>query len=125
MKTTRTVKPSAARAKRSATQSQSPRSRQLERLLRLMIRETGKAIQFEVAAAPGSQVYVAGTFNDWNPTTHPLPHRPDLGAYKAALLLPSGTHEYKYVVNGVWQLDTHWPHRVTTPLGTLNNVIRV
>ena len=35
--------------------------------------KTGKRrVQFEIVAAPGSEVFVAGSFNGWDPTATPL-----------------------------------------------------
>ena len=98
---------------------------QFNHLMRLMKRETGKAIQFEIVADSNSKVYVAGTFNNWDPTTHPLQHHPEEGVFKATLLLPEGTHEYKFVINGVWHLDAKCPHRVPNAHGDHNSVIKI
>lgn len=81
-------------------------------------------IEFRLRAKPGSAVFIAGTFNDWDPTNLPL--RPtDEGAYRATLLLPPGRHEYKFIVNGVWRMDPECPDWVPNPLGTLNSVVSV
>ncbi len=97
----------------------------VDSLMRLMERETGKAIQFEVAAQRDSRVCVAGTFNNWDPTSHPLTYHPEDGLYKATLLIDAGTHEYKIVVDGVWHRDEKCPHWKRNALGTLNSVIKV
>ena len=90
-----------------------------------MRRERGKAIRFEITAERDSKVYVAGTFNHWNPNTHPLDHHPEDGVFRATLHLPPGTHEYKFVVDGVWHLDAACPNWVLNEHGTLNSVVRV
>jgi len=56
----------------------------------------------------GKEVYVAGTFNDWNkikmfPQTYP----PNLYSVKVDLL--PGKYEYKFVVDGVWCYDSMKP----------------
>ncbi len=83
------------------------------------------AVRFEVAAAQDSKVFIAGTFNDWNPTSHPLEYRPNKNVFRAYLLLEEGTHEYKFVVNGVWQEDPNCPERVPDGEGAFNSVIHV
>lgn len=86
---------------------------------------TMEEVRFELSALPGSQVFVAGSFNDWNPTANPLKDNPDSGHFKATLGLPSGTHEYKFVVNGDWVVD---PRRATWTLnayGSPNSVLHV
>ncbi len=99
--------------------------RQIDSLMRLMTHETGKAIQFEIAAHPDSKVYIAGTFNNWDPTTHPLQHHPEEGVFKATLHLAAGAHAYKFVVNGVWHMDAKCPHWESNGQGNLNSVIKV
>jgi len=109
----------------SKTKCRGVENQKIDTLMRLMRRESGKAVLFEIVAAQDSKVYVAGTFNNWNPTTHPLDHHPEDGVFRATLLLPAGTHEYKFVVNGVWHLDSACPNWVLNEHGTLNSVVRV
>lgn len=109
----------------SKTKRRGVETQQIDSLMRLMRRESGKAVRFEIAAARDSKVYVAGTFNHWNPNTHPLDHHPEDGVFRATLHLPAGTHEYKFVVNGVWHLDAACPNWVLNEHGTLNSVVRV
>ena len=87
--------------------------------------ETGKNVQFELSAEPGIRVFVAGTFNNWNPTANPLKDNPDSGHYKAALRVPTGTQEYKFVVNGVWTVDPKCPDWTSNGHGSLNSVLHV
>ena len=82
-------------------------------------------VQFELTADPGSQVFVAGTFNNWDPTANPMKDNPDSGNFKATLPIPAGTHEYKFVVNGAWTMDPQGKHWAPNVFGSLNNVIHV
>jgi len=127
MSTLKTNKAQKADTKNKRVAPKRPRQKttQIDGLMRLMSRETGKSVQFEIAAKQGSKVYVAGTFNNWDPTSHPLNHHPEEGVFKATLHLLAGTHEYKFVVNGVWQCDSKCPHWATNTHGTLNSVICV
>lgn len=84
-----------------------------------------KKVRFELAAEPGSQVYVAGTFNAWSPTANPLKDNPDSGHFKATLNLAEGTHAYKFVVNGLWMSDPKCPDWAPDGCGSLNSVIQV
>ena len=70
--------------------------------MKLLPADVGKSVQFEMSAEPGSRVFVVGTFNGWNPSANQLRDNPDSGHFKATLGLPSGTHEYEFVINGVW-----------------------
>lgn len=84
-----------------------------------------RRVVFGVRSAPGSEVYVAGTFNNWSPKQKRLKDAKGDGVYSAALLLPTGRHEYKFVVNGVWSVDPECPQWVQNELGSLNSVIHV
>ena len=82
-------------------------------------------VHFELTTAPGSLVFVAGTFNNWNPTANPLRDNPDSGHYKATVRVPKGTHEYKFVVNGAYIMDPKCLDWALGGFGFLNSVIRV
>lgn len=82
-----------------------------------------KRITFELHAEPDSEVFVAGTFNDWNPSEKQLRYKD--GVYTAMLFLPKGRHEYKFVVDGIWCVDPECPDWVPNDVGSLNSVINV
>lgn len=91
-------------------------------------RATGKSekkVHFELAAPSGSEVFVAGTFNDWNPTQYQLHDNPNEGLFAASIPLPRGRHEYKFIVNGRWCSDPKCSDSVPNPCGSLNSVIEV
>ena len=94
-------------------------------MMKPLTKETRKRVRFELSAEPGSQVFVAGTFNNWNPTANPLKDNPDSRHFKAALRVPIGTHEYKFVVNGVWHMDPKCREWVLNGYGSLNSVLHV
>jgi len=60
-----------------------------------------------VLAAPGARsVHVAGSFNDWRPTTLALRDHDRDGVWRADVVLPVGEHEYMFVVDGErWVTD--------------------
>jgi len=84
-----------------------------------------KKIEFQVTAAPGSKVSVAGTFNHWDPAKNPMKDNPDSGPYKTAIAIPLGRHEYKFVINGDWCVDPNCAERTPNGLGSSNSVICV
>jgi 1,4-alpha-glucan branching enzyme len=94
-------------------------------MMKLLPAETERNVRFELSAEPGSQVFVAGTFNNWNPTANPLKDNPDSGHFKAVVRVPTGTHEYKFVVNGVWTADPECPDWAPSGCGSLNSVLHV
>jgi len=125
MSTVLSEKPLNAAASRAVVRPPRKPPAQLNTLMRLMARETGRAILFEIAAKPDSKVTVAGTFNNWDPTSHPLAYHPEDGVFRATLHLPAGTHQYKFMVDGVWHLDIRCPHWTPNEHGSLNSVIHI
>lgn len=85
----------------------------------------GKKVSFQVTAEPGSEVFVAGSFNNWNPTQYRMHDNPGSGHCKTMLSLPPGRHEYKFVVNGEWCIDSDCAEWVPNDQGSLNSVILV
>lgn len=84
-----------------------------------------KKAHFELSVEPGNQVFVAGTFNNWNPTAKAMKDNPGSGHCKATLLIPKGRHEYKFVVNGVWRMDPSCEECAPNGCGSLNSVLHV
>jgi len=68
----------------------------------------------------GRKVCIAGSWNDWNP--EPMEKH---GNYFIKILsLPDGEHNYKYVVDGVWQYDLGQQHQ-DDGSGNWNNFIEI
>lgn len=92
---------------------------------------TSRATRLTCRAPSAQAVFLAGTFNDWNPTTKPMAKDAE-GNWSADLPLPPGRHEYKFVVDGEWCCEPgcDGPHHdcsqcVPNPFGTMNRVIDV
>ncbi|MFT7839858.1 glycoside hydrolase family 13 [Saccharothrix sp. BKS2] len=59
---------------------------------------------------PHGPVSVVGSFNDWTPGVHELIPRRD-GTRTVALVLPPGTHRFRYLAaDGHWFDDDDVPH---------------
>jgi 1,4-alpha-glucan branching enzyme len=72
---------------------------------------------------PGaSHVQLAGDFNGWNPTSHPLT-RQDGGWWEIDLDLEPGIYQYKLVVDGEWVLPEDVERRVDDGFGGQNAVL--
>jgi 1,4-alpha-glucan branching enzyme len=82
-----------------------------------------KRVSFAFTAAPGSKVFVAGTFNNWDPNKDQLKEK--AGVFSLSLHLPAGRHEYKFIVDGTWYIDSKCPDFVPNAQGTLNSVLTV
>ena len=85
-----------------------------------------RPIAFRLAAEPGCQIFVAGTFNNWNPTQYQLKEEDgEEGIFSTVLSLPLGRYEYKLIVNNTWHIDPNCPDWVPNNFGSLNSVLVV
>ena len=82
-------------------------------------------MEFTVRAEAGKVVYLAGCFNQWNPTGKKMTDKKKDGVYSTAINLAPGTYEYKFVIDGVWCADPENTDVVKNDCGTLNSVITV
>ena len=84
-----------------------------------------RCVSFHLKTAPNSEVYLSGSFNHWNGAAEKMTDSTDRGEYYIAHMLPPGTYEYKFVVNGEYRSDPECPDSVVNEFGTLNSVIHV
>lgn len=84
-----------------------------------------KRVTFTLAADAGSEVFVAGDFNNWDPAEKKLEDKKNNGNYSATAFLAPGEYEYKFVINGTWCVDPNCKEWRQNSLGTLNSVLHV
>lgn len=84
-----------------------------------------KKVTLQIKAESGKKVFVAGTFNTWNPEESKLKEKGKTGVYSILLSLPKGRYEYKFVIDGVWCVDPECPEWVPNNFGSLNSVLTV
>jgi hypothetical protein len=82
----------------------------------------GTRVTFSVRAEVGSKVFVAGSFNNWDATAKQLEDKKGTGLYTAVVVLPKGTHEYKFVIDGAWCADPECKDWVQNDVGSYNSV---
>ncbi len=71
-------------------------------------------------------VHVVGTFNDWRPGTIALQDLDHDGVWTATVVLPTGTYEYMFVVDGERWVPDHLADRlVADDFGRENSVVIV
>ena len=87
-------------------------------------RSTKKRANFRLEAPEAKQVYLAGSFNDWDATCRPL-KQDAAGVWKTWLMLAHGEYEYRYLVDGEWVDDPACEEHRTNEYGTDNCVLRV
>jgi hypothetical protein len=68
-------------------------------------------VHFRYRTEPGDTVYLAGSFNNWDPFMYEMDEETP-GNYSLALGLPSGTHHYVFFRQGEFRHDLTNPERV-------------
>lgn len=82
-------------------------------------------VRFELYAPRASRVALAGTFNRWDPAASPLVRVGSDGMWTVTLALPSGQHQYSFIVDGKnWVPDPAAP-AVDDGFGRHNSVVSV
>ena len=84
-----------------------------------------QTVTFTIHAERGKDVYVAGEFNNWDPTAKKMAYKARKGIYEATLKLAAGTYQYKYVIDGTWCADPENAEAVANDQGTFNSIVTV
>jgi len=84
-----------------------------------------KEVTFTVHAEKGKAVYVAGEFNNWDPTAKKMAYKAKEGLYSASMKLAPGDYQYKFVIDGTWCADPENVNSVANDQGTFNSVVSV
>lgn len=87
-------------------------------------RKTIQSTEFSLTAPDANEVFVAGDFNDWNPSEHAMRKFKD-GKHIKKLKLKPGRYEYQFVVDGQWWTDPANPNKQTNSFGSENSVIEI
>jgi 5'-AMP-activated protein kinase regulatory beta subunit len=82
-------------------------------------------VMFSVRAEVGSKVFLAGSFNNWDPAAKEMSDKNSSGNYAATLSLAPGAHQYKFVIDGTWCADPECADWIQNDHGTLNSVKHV
>ncbi len=80
-------------------------------------------VTFRHPGPAAGQISVVGSFNHWNPATHPLAYED--GEWRVTLFLPSGTYPYAFVVDDLLTSDPDPMRALRGPLGSRYSVIVV
>ncbi len=83
-----------------------------------------KKIRLELSQPHANEVFVAGTFNNWQAHQNPLT-RLGNGKWAIDLALAPGRYEYRFVVNGEWINDPQAKETAPNDFGTQNAVLLV
>ena len=82
-----------------------------------------KRVKFSLKVDASCEVYVAGTFNGWDPQKHNLTYGD--GVHSTVVLLSPGRYEYKFIVADKWRIDPECTEWAPDGHGSLNSVIVV
>ena len=80
-----------------------------------------KSIPFDFTFPSARQVSLAGDFNNWDPKTMPMRKGAD-GAWHLNVALTPGRHEYRFIVDGIWQDDPAAKEKTANAMGSKNCV---
>ena len=76
---------------------------------------------FTFADPKAKAVFVAGQFNNWDPTATPM-KKNDAGIWSATVTLEPGKQPYKFIVDGDWRLDPKNPDFEADGSGNMNSI---
>jgi len=89
------------------------------------VRQTSAGVLFVQPAGAGRDIAVAGEFNNWSPTAHPLRRNDAVGVFEAVIPIAAGRYQYRLVIDGVWQADPYNPHQQHNDFGEPNSIVVV
>ncbi|HVN98055.1 MAG TPA: glycogen-binding domain-containing protein [Syntrophorhabdaceae bacterium] len=87
-------------------------------------KSTKKRVIFKLNDARAREVFVAGSFNAWDPSARPL-KKDAHGVWKTTMLIPGGTYEYRFIVDGQWMEDPTVAEKRLNEFGSYNTVLTV
>lgn len=88
------------------------------------VQKTETGIKFTYEAPNANEVYLVGSFNDWNTTATPMTKNED-GVWQTVLKLDEGKYQYKFIADGNWYFDQDNPAVADDGYGGTNSVVEV
>ena len=89
-----------------------------------MAKSKKKRVTFRLDAPDAKEVYLAGSFNDWDPGARAL-KRAKNGIWSTWTNLEPGSYEYRFVVDGEWRQDPECPDTAVNEFGSHNSILKV
>ena len=93
-------------------------------LIQLGPRQIGDEVIFTYRDPAAEDVRIAGDFSNWEPVDA-MVQRQDRETWQGVIRLDSGTHEYKFIVDGKWTTDPCNDAVLTSDIGVGNSVVTV
>jgi len=83
-----------------------------------------RRVSFSLQTIGAKEVVLVGDFNNWNSTSHPMKNDQN-DIWSKTVMLPVGTYEYKFLVDGIWRLDPQNNQTCPNCFGTYNNIFNL
>ena len=85
------------------------------------VKSNQRKIKLEFSAPEAKEVFLAGSFNQWNTQANPM-KKDKKGMWKATLSLETGRYEYRFLADGNWENDPSCSNCVANEFGGENCV---
>lgn len=89
------------------------------------VRPTTNGILFVQPDDGARSITIAGDFNGWSSIATPMRRNVDAGVFEALIPIAAGRHQYRLIVDGVWQADPYNPHQQRNEYGEPNSLLIV
>ena len=76
---------------------------------------------FSINLSDAKEVYLVGSFNNWNQKKHPM-HKKENAIWEKTVMIPPGVYEYKFLVDGQWKEDPKSCLTCENCFGTKNSI---
>lgn len=83
-----------------------------------------KRVGFKLNAPEAQEVFLAGSFNEWDEGARPL-KKDAKGVWRTRISLEPGEYEYRFIVDGEWVDDPECEDRCENEYGICNCVVRI
>jgi len=83
-----------------------------------------KPVRFGYFNSDAREVFIVGSFNDWNQRANPMT-RDSIGDWSVELSLPPGEYHYRLIVDGEWHDDPNAQQTAMNSYGSFDAVVVV
>jgi 1,4-alpha-glucan branching enzyme len=83
-----------------------------------------RKVTFSLDLSGAKEVILMGDFNNWSPKKH-LMRQDGNGVWNKAVLLPPGSYQYKFLVDGQWKEDPKNDQACLNCFGSYNNILNL
>ena len=83
-----------------------------------------KRVEFKIKAPEAQSILLSGNFNGWSDNADPM-KKDGSGTWRKVKMLPKGSHEYKFIIDGTWVTDPESADTVPNQFGSVNSIRKV